>query len=311
MKLKDSPVTQHNVEGRSFYLKRDDLLHSHFNGNKARKFATLLEHNNPTISRLIGWGSAQANSLTSLAALAKIKGWQLTYYVDHKPTWLDEKPMGNYRMALELGANIVSLSDHPDNPEKSHPSEFIQRQHSHDDTCLIVPEGGRFQRAEVGIRTLAREILAWARFEKNPNLKVALPSGTGTTALYLAKALHSEGIEVLTCPCVGGRDYLVKQFHELDEFDVHPTILQPDTKHHFGKLYQEDYAIWRLLQEQTDIEFDLLYDPLMWRCLLPWLEVNSDATVLYVHQGGLLGNETMLPRYERKFGARDNSKASW
>ncbi len=26
------------------------------------------------------------------------------------------------------------------------------------------------------------------------------------------------------------------------------------------------------------------------------------GTLLYVHQGGILGNETMLPRYERKYG---------
>ncbi len=28
---------------------------------------------------------------------------------------------------------------------------------------------------------------------------------------------------------------------------------------------------------------------------------NPDINVLYVHQGGILGNETMLPRYLRKF----------
>ncbi|GAM75326.1 pyridoxal phosphate-dependent deaminase [Vibrio ishigakensis] len=40
----------------------------------------------------------------------------------------------------------------------------------------------------------------------------------------------------------------------------------------------------------------------MWQCLLPWLANNSGKELLYLHQGGILGNETMLPRYQRKFG---------
>lgn len=315
MKLQDSPITQHNVNGQTFYLKRDDLLHSHFNGNKARKFADTLQQQYPQVTRLIGWGSVQANSLTTLAALAKIKGWSLTYYVDHKPSWLDDKPMGNYRMALELGATVVSLNDINGSgcmPEpKLHPSDFIQRHYGNDETCLIIPEGGRFQSAQLGIQQLASEILTWSRFEKSSALKVALPSGTGTTALYLAKALQPEGIEVLTCPCVGGKEYLISQFHELAEYDNHPTILELDTKHHFAKLYEDDYLMWQTMNEQTHVEFDLLYDPLMWRCLAPWFEENRDSTLLYIHQGGLLGNETMLPRYERKFGAASKKELNW
>jgi len=83
---------------------------------------------------------------------------------------------------------------------------------------------------------------------------------------------------------------------------VYPTLLNPPTKHYFGHLYQEDYQIWQNLMAQTHIEFDLLYDPLMWRLLLPWRVENPTRSLLYLHQGGLLGNESMLPRYERQFG---------
>ncbi|MGR5095359.1 pyridoxal-phosphate dependent enzyme [Vibrio maritimus] len=300
MKLNDSPVTEHHFQGHHFYLKRDDLLHGHFNGNKARKFMTTLLQPLEGKTRLIGWGSAQANSLTSLAALAKIKGLQLTFYVDHKPSWLDAKPMGNYRTALELGAEVISLQE-TIGPNAPHPSEFVIKEHGDDPDCLIVPEGGHFEQAKEGVTQLANEILSWSRFEKGRNIKVALPSGTGTTALYLSQVLKPQGIEVLTCPCVSGKDYLLKQFTALGETEDLPTILELDTKHHFGKLYKQDYEIWQALQEETHIEFDLLYDPMMWRCLLPWLETNPDTTILYVHQGGLLGNETMLARYRRKY----------
>ena len=78
------------------------------------------------------------------------------------------------------------------------------------------------------------------------------------------------------------------------------VILDLDKKHHFGKLYKDNYKIWLKLHQQTGVEFDLLYDPLGWRVLLAHPEVFS-TPILYIHQGGVLGNESMLPRYERKY----------
>jgi 1-aminocyclopropane-1-carboxylate deaminase/D-cysteine desulfhydrase-like pyridoxal-dependent ACC family enzyme len=73
-----------------------------------------------------------------------------------------------------------------------------------------------------------------------------------------------------------------------------------EKKHHFGKLYKDNYKIWLKLQQQTGVEFDLLYDPLGWRVLLEHIGL-FESPVLYIHQGGVLGNESMLPRYRRKF----------
>ncbi|MBG0755132.1 pyridoxal-phosphate dependent enzyme [Vibrio cidicii] len=297
MKLNNSPITQHRFADRTFFLKRDDLLHSHFCGNKARKFSALLALEQPQVRTLISYGSAQANSLYSLAALARIKGWQLEFYVDHLPNWLKQRPMGNYRGALELGADIIEVGTLA---AGMHPSEYIEKVRQPNETCYLVPEGGRFTLAEQGIKELAREILDWTRFASQRSFVVALPSGTGTTALYLHKYLKPHGIEVLTCACVGGERYLIEQFAQLGEQD-YPTILTAPRKHHFGKLYHEDYRTWQALLDQTDIEFDLLYDPLMWQCLSPWLANHRDKTLIYLHQGGLLGNETMLPRYQRKW----------
>ncbi|WP_325895428.1 pyridoxal-phosphate dependent enzyme [Grimontia sp. NTOU-MAR1] len=298
MKLSHSPVTQHTFEGRAFFLKRDDQLHPHFSGNKARKLMAFLELEDKNITHLIGYGSPQANSLLSLAALAKMKGWQLEFYVDRVPGWLKDKPIGNYRMALELGAEVIAVSELTDS--ELHPHDYIQA-HRLDEGCLLVPEGGHSPIAAQGVTILAQEILEWAHSNKKESLCVALPAGTGTTALFLHKHLKANGIEVLTCPCVGGKEYLISQFEELGE-SCFPTVLESSTKHHFGKLYLNDYQIWKALLEQTGVEFDLLYDPLMWCCLNDWLPENQGKTLLYVHQGGLVGNESMLPRYQRKYG---------
>ena len=62
--------------------------------------------------------------------------------------------------------------------------------------------------------------------------------------------------------------------------------------------------MWNELMTQGGVEFDLLYDPLGWLTLLDYLDqvCLKDWDILYIHQGGLLGNATMLPRYQRKFG---------
>lgn len=257
---------------------------------------SLLEGDYPGVSTLIGYGSAQANSLYSLAALAHIKGWQLEFYVDRIPQCLKDNPSGNYRGAMELNAKVIEVAHLSD----LHPAEYINTIRQPDASCLSVPEGGRSKIAEHGVKQLAQEIVDWIRFEPKHDFVVALPSGTGCTALYLNKHLKPHNIPVITCACVGGDDYLTTQFNELEE-SQHPDILPLETKHHFGKLYEEDYAIWLELEEETNIEFDLLYDPLMWQCLRNWQQENPEKTILYIHQGGILGNESMLPRYQRRF----------
>ncbi|WP_375753715.1 1-aminocyclopropane-1-carboxylate deaminase/D-cysteine desulfhydrase [Vibrio sp. HN007] len=300
MKLSDSPITRHCFHGHPFHLKRDDLLHSQFSGNKARKFLALLNGDFSEVHTLVGYGSAQANSLYSLAVLSACRGWKLKFYVDHIPSFIKDRPMGNYRGAIEMGAEVIDLSQLEDRGER-HPSQYIEDTYANEPGYLIIPEGGRSPLAEEGVKQLADEIVNWKMMERMEELTVALPSGTGTTALYLQKHLHQFGIEVLTCACVGGEEYLTEQFNELDSESPKPTILGTEHKHHFGRLEQENYKTWQELEEQTHVEFELLYDPLMWRCLKDWLPANTGRNLLYIHQGGTMGNETMLPRYQRMF----------
>ncbi len=282
-----SPIETLSFEGHSFYLKRDDLLHPDFSGNKARKFFYFLQNDFPDIKKVVSYGSAQSNAMYSLSVLAKMRGWEFEYFVDHIAEYLKENPHGNYKAALENGMRLRQAQ--PPFPE------LVEGKNS----TLFIEEGGRQKEAEYGIKILAKEIMDWQKENKIDELNIFLPSGTGTTALFLQKHLLSN--RVYTNPCVGDTSYLKKQFLELEEDERHhPTILTLEKKHHFAKLYRENYKIWLKLQQQTGVEFDLLYDPLGWRVLLAHPEVFSKPT-LYIHQGGVLGNESMLPRYKRKY----------
>jgi len=296
-RLSTAPMQDVRYENKRFFIKRDDLLNQHFSGNKARKFSYLLEGSSLTVQTIVSYGSVQANSLYSLAALAQLKGWQFNYYIHHIPQWLKENPIGNYAGALALGANIIEVAELSDNLESYVKNIAL----SFNQTTLLVPEGGRCQQAKIGIEQLAQEIRSYCQTNKITKPLIMLPSGTGTTSLFLQAALP---YQVLTCACVGGDEYLRAQFTELEpNSTLWPTILPTKKKYHFGKLYPEFYQQWLQLNQQTGIEFDLLYDPLGWLSLLDYLNKHSShQEVIYIHQGGLIGNTSMLPRYQRKFG---------
>jgi 1-aminocyclopropane-1-carboxylate deaminase len=291
MQLKNTPIHKVTINHNTFYIKRDDLLHEAFAGNKARKILYFLDNEFPNVKKLISYGSAQANSLYSFSALAKLKGWEFDFYVNHIAPHIKDNPKGNYKGALENGANIIE-------DQNFNPDNLII-----EDYEVFIPEGGRYHTSEYGIAILANELKQWIDEKKlnYNNVKIMLPSGTGTTSLFIQKNLPKE-IEVLTCSCVGGDEYLKKQFFELEsDKSLHPTILSTTKKYHFGKLYKEFYKIWQDVNNQSGIEFELLYDPLGWKTILDYNAQNKDKTIIYIHQAGLKGNETMLARYLRKY----------
>jgi len=294
MKYINSPTDTVNFKNHQLFIKRDDLLNRDFSGNKARKFYYFLKHDFKDIEKIISFGSAQANSLYSLSVLSKIKNVKLDYYVSHIASYLKENPQGNYKKALENGANIIELNQNEFSTQEYIEKNILKNEKNH----IFIEEGGRVKEAEFGIKVLAQEIKKWAEENNKKDLKIFLPSGTGTTSLFLQKHLE---FEVITCACVGDEEYLKKQFLHLNKNESeHPIILPRKKKYHFGKLYKEFYDIHLQLFNETKIEFDLLYDSLGWLTLTD-SDYFKNNEILYIHQGGILGNESMIKRYENKY----------
>ncbi|AXK49446.1 1-aminocyclopropane-1-carboxylate deaminase [Aliarcobacter trophiarum LMG 25534] len=286
MQFLNSKTSEIFLNNQKYFIKRDDLLHSDFSGNKARKFYYFLQNELKGVKKIISYGSNQSNAMYSLSVLCKLKKLKFDYYVSHLPSFLKENPNGNYKEAIKNGMNLIIGEV---------PNSFKEDE-------LFISEGGAVKEAKYGIEILANEIKSWAKEQniENSKLKIFLPSGTGTTALYLK---HYLPFEVLTCSCVGDDEYLKKQFMALEK-ENHPKILKKEKKYHFGKLYKEFYTKHLELKEQTKIEFDLLYDSLGWiifENFVKNLENKDDYIFLYIHQGGVLGNISMIERYRFKF----------
>jgi len=160
---------------------------------------------------------------------------------------------------------------------------------------LFINEGVWQPQAEAGFISQARQIERWAE-AKGKTVDIFLPSGTGTSAAFLAKHVK---FDVFTCPCAGDANYLKSEIEALTP-NSKVRILPPPKKYHFGDLKLELYQIWCEVCEQTGIEFELIYDPVGFLTMMANLGAFKNE-ILYIHQGGALGNISQKLRYERKF----------
>jgi len=271
------------LEGREFCVKRDDLIDPYLAGNKYRKLYTLLQTDSSKYDTIISYGGTQSNAMLAIAAMCQKKGWQFLYYTKPISDTIKEQRSGNYYTALSLGMEHREI-------EESLYKEYISSLAlTLDEKSFLLHQGGADRSAREGLKVLAKEIE-----EQMPQIdSLATPSGTGTTALFLALALPSHTI--YTTPCVGDVAYLKEQMSAIASIPSNLVILEPKKKYHFAKLYPEFLEIYEKLQKEG-IEFDLLYAPAMWIALLE----QTREDVLYIHSGGVTGNESMLKRYERK-----------
>ena len=283
--MKNSPVSKIILEGREFFVKRDDLIDPCLAGNKYRKLYTLLHTPNYTYDTIISYGGSQSNAMLAIAALCRKKNWKFIYYTKKLSTTQKNECDGNYARSLALGMEHKEI-------ENEYYKEFIASLRLNlDEKTLLVDQGGALEAAKKGLEVLAEEIR-----EQNSSYHIkalATPSGTGTTALFLALALPE--YKIYTTPCIGDTAYLKKQMGALAEIPSNLVILEPKKKYHFAKPYKEFYEIYKALHGKG-IAFDLLYAPAMWQALLQ----QTNEKIMYIHSGGVSGNKSMLARYKKK-----------
>ena len=281
--MPSSSISEIFLDGRKFYVKRDDLIDPFLAGNKFRKLHALLQTSKDTYHTIISYGGTQSNAMLAIAAMCKVKNWEFIYYSKPLNQTMKEQRRGNLFLSLELGMKHIEI-------EHDNYKNFIASLRvTMDEKTFLIDQGGANTLAKEGLKVLAREIR-----ETKLNIKALVtPSGTGSTALYLALALPE--YKVYTTPCVGSISYLKEQMSALEKIPENLIILEPKKKYHFAKPYAEFFTMYKKLLN-TGIEFDLLYAPLMWQTLLE----NVEEEVLYIHSGGVSGNESMLERYEKK-----------
>lgn len=291
MLLINSPTSHFQLNQRTIYVKRDDLLDPSFSGNKARKLAYFLANPNPKINTLISYGGNQSNLMYSLSCLAKLNNWQFIYYTRQISDQAKFNSNGNLAASLANGMQIISVNRSLDQLSMQLTANLSENQ-------LLIHQGGAQSEAEFGIKQLAYEIRTWAIQQKLPALAIFLPSGTGTSALYLQKCLPE--FKVYTTNCVGTPEYLMEQFKNLDQNSTIYPIILPNLNYRFADPELELFNLHQQIEQISKIEFDLIYDTVGWKILLQYIE-EIKSPLLYIHCGGLIGNPSMLKRYQYNF----------
>ncbi len=291
--------------GNTFYVKRDDLIDPFLSGNKYRKLYALTQITPADIDTVISYGGNQSNAMYSIAALCHQQGWKFEYITKTIPGYLRDKLTGNLKNALAFGMQLheVSAKEYEEQVAKLKEKYPLKPKIDHSKMAkgnprggkkILIRQGGADPVAEAGIFKLAAEILVWSESIQLRRLNIITPSGTGTTAFYLAKSLPQ--FQVYTTALVGTDDYLREQMSQLGKIPDNLHMMETRKSYRFGHLYQEYLEIQQGLH-QSGIQFDLLYAPKTWLALGENLE-KLDGEILYVHSGGISGNETMLERYK-------------
>lgn len=282
--MSTTPISEFILDGREFLVKRDDLVDPFLAGNKFRKLHALLQTPKDKYYKIISYGGTQSNAMLAISSMCKDKEWEFVYYSKPISKTQEEQETGNLYFAKQLGMEHIQIA-------QDEYKLFISTMHLNlDEKTFIIDQGGAISEAMSGLEVLASEIR-----EQNPDVKaLCTPSGTGTTALFLA--INLPEYIVYTTPCVGDEEYLKTQMLSLVNFlPKNLVILKPKKKYHFAKLYEEFYRMYKKTLDAS-IEFDLLYAPAMWECLLE----QTSEKILYIHSGGVTGNTSMLQRYAKK-----------
>ena len=280
----DTKIESHIFRDMTFLIKRDDLIDEKINGNKAYKFYFLFDIN---CKQVVSYGGNQSNAMLTLSYIANAKNIKFTYFTLPLSNDLKNNTNGNRKLALQNGMNIKHSSI-PNTESLNYAKE---------NDALFVPQDGAMKEAGIGLEKLAKKIVEL----KLDNLCVFYSSGSGASSLFLSKFLKPYSIDVWTTNCVGTKEYLIKQFLNLEnDKNKHPNIISTSKKISFAKPYIEILEIYEKWLE-SDIEFDLLYDCIMWQAISDNLHLfKKYKNRLFIHSGGLGGNQTQLKRYEYK-----------
>jgi len=284
--LLPSPIESYTLFGRTIHVKHDDKINTYLSGNKFRKLQALYEIPRENITTLISYGGTQSNAMLSIAALCYAKGWEFIYYTKKISHQIQNCNTSNFSLALDLHMQVVEIEEY-----KTFIEELHQKALFFDTKTLLIAQGGADALAQKGIVKLANEIDERA-FN---NVHVVLPSGTGTTALYLAKNLTCN---VYTTACVGKNSYLRSEIESLESIPENLHFLDTQKKYHFAKPHADLLSMYTACKE-VGLEIDLLYATVMFKALSENLEC-FDGDILYIHSGGLIGNNSMLERYTYK-----------
>lgn len=271
--------TINNIE---LYIKREDLIHLTFGGNKWRKLKYNLEaYNSGNYQTIITFGGAFSNHIAATAAICNY--YKIPSVGIIRGTYIDEQnPTLNLAKKNGMILHHVPKTEYKLKTNSSYINSFIENYPN----PMIVPEGGSNTLAKKGVMEMVSEIKNFNHFDH-----ITVAAGTGMTAagiieactpktkIWVINVLRNESLKQTIHNTLINKN---KNWEVLSSFDFGGYAKVPETLKTFSNNFNTKY----------NTLLDPIYTSKMMYATLSLINSNTfkkGEKILAIHTGGLQG----------------------
>lgn len=271
--------------GITLYIKRDDLLHPQFGGNKWRKLKYNLIHaRNTNHDTLLTFGGAWSNHIYATAAAGKHFGFKTIGIIRGE----EHKPLNNtLAFAKDCGMQLHYVDRAQYRQKDKGPYlDKLKHQFGH---VYILPEGGSNALALKGCQEVVDEI-------DIPFDVICCASGTGATLAGLISALRPDQT-ALGFSALKGDNFLADEVNTFLQNKTSDANWRIENRFHFGgyaKINDELIHFMKDFEAEFGVTLDAVYTGKMFYGLFELIRTgtfDSGTTIIAIHSGGLQGNK--------------------
>ncbi len=275
------------------YVKRDDLIHPQFGGNKWRKLKyNLIFARENHFDTLLTFGGAWSNHIYATAAAGKHFGFKTIGFIRGEQA----SPLNatlSFAKACDMQLHYISRAEYRQKNE----TLFIEKLKQQFGNVYILPEGGSNALAINGCKEIVNEICPQL---ERPFDIICCASGTGATLAGLISAIKP-GQKAIGFSALKGGDFLIDEVNHFLNSETtatdHPlNNWRIESRFHFGgyaKINDELIHFMQEFQSQYGFALDAVYTGKMFYGLFNLMQNKTferDTTIIALHSGGLQGN---------------------
>ncbi len=291
--LADSPLQRLHSPlldnaGITLYVKRDDLIHPQFGGNKWRKLKyNLIYARENQFDALLTFGGAWSNHIYATAAAGKHFGFKTIGIIRgerHSPL----NASLSFATACGMQLHYITRTEYRQKNE----AQFLDKLKHQFGHIYILPEGGSNTLAVKGCEEIVNEISNQMTRQFDV---ICCASGTGGTLAGLISALKPEQKAIGFSALKGGA-FLTDEVRIFLNKEISEASWYIETGFHFGgyaKINDKLIGFMQNFQTQHGFSLDAVYTGKMFYGLFKRIETKTfkhGTTIVALHSGGLQGN---------------------
>lgn len=295
-----TPLEEIKFEGKSFFLKRDDLTGTELSGNKVRKLEYLMADAKKQKATIIFTsGGDQSNHARATVIAAKKIGLKTKLFL-----WGDknQKPNGNLFLDKMYGADIQFFNE----KEYNNVNEIMFEQRmdllKKKKNAYVFPGGGSTTLGIWGYVNFIEELKKQVDLRKIDSIVAACGSGGTAAGMLVGAALNKLNIKIVAVHVLMTKKEMEKHILQLAEgcvldyklnCKINPdnlVVVDGYSKEGYKKISQPKVKLIRKFSEETGILFDPAYTGKAFKFYYEkFIKTGKGKKNIFVHTGGLFG----------------------